>query len=111
MCTMSETTGRAKTAIIAVLLFVGVAAATGYIATQWGANRAVTLLVALALVAGLVWLVLTVVSILTATSVRRERADEAWKDKDEQVRQMERRTIILPEDRPQPGRRRRNPDA
>ena len=111
MSPMEPKTGRLKTLAIVLGLFVVVAGATAFIATEWGTNRALTLLVALALVAGLVWLVLTIVSIVAATSARRERADDAWKEKDEQVRHVERRTIILPDENRTPGRRRRNPDA
>lgn len=109
MTTMNS--GRLKTIAISLVLLVVVGAASMYIATEYGTSRAITVLVAVALVAGLTWLVLMIVSILTATSARRERADDAWKEKDEQLRPIERRTIILPEERRNPGRRRKNPDA
>ena len=109
MTTMNS--GRLKTIAISLVLLVVVGAASMFIATEYGSSRAITVLVAIALVAGLTWLVLTIVSIVTATGARKERADDAWKEKDEQLRPIERRTIILPEERRTPGRRRKNPDA
>ena len=102
--------GRAKTIAISLVLLVAIGAASTYIATEYGSSRAMTLLVAIALVAGLTWLVLSVVSIVAATGARRERADEVWKEKDESLRPIERRTIILPEERRPAGRRRRKPE-
>ena len=102
--------GRLRTIAISLVLLLVVGAASLYIATEYGTSRAITVLVAIALVAGLTWLVLTVVSIVAATGARRERADDAWKEKDESLRPIERRTIILPDERRPAGRRRRKPE-
>ena len=76
MSPMEPKTGRLKTLAIVLGLFVVVAGATAFIATEWGTNRALTLLVALALVAGLVWLVLSIGLLVAGTGVRRERAGD-----------------------------------
>lgn len=102
--------GRLRTIAISLVLLLVVGAASMYIATEYGTSRAITVLVAVALVAGLTWLVLTVVSIVATTGARRERADDVWKEKDESLRPIERRTIILPEERRPAGRRRRKPE-
>src|SRR5690606_30684313 len=75
MTTMGETSSRGKSIAIAIALLVVVLAAAGFLATQWGVSRALTVLVAIVLVGALAWGILIVVGILSAASARREPDD------------------------------------
>lgn len=108
MTTMGETSGRLKTIGISLVLLVVVAAASMFIATQYGTSRAITVLVAIALIAGLTWLVLTIVSIVATTGVRRDRNDGTLTN---EQRPVPRRAPIMPDAPRATGRRRKNPDA
>ncbi len=108
MSTMGDTSGRLKTIAISVALLVVVGASSLYIASEYGTNRAITVLVAVALIAGLTWLILTIVSIVAATGVRRDRSDGALTN---EQRPVPRRAPIMPDAPRATGRRRKNPDA
>jgi len=109
---MADTRGRLKTIAISLVMLVVLGAAAVYISTEYGTNRAITALVAVALIAALVWVILTVVGIVVATGARRTRADEDSTLRNEQ-RPVPRRTPVLPSEDPSKrvGRRRKDPEA
>ena len=99
-------TGRLKTIAITLAMLVVIGGAGAYIATEYGRSRAITVIAAVGLVAALVWIILTVVSIVTATNARRVVTEEDTALRNEQ-RPVARRTI-LPGDDKQVGRRRKD---
>ena len=98
--------GRVKTLIITVVMLVVLGGAGSYIATEYGRSRAITVIAAVGVTAALVWIVLTVVSIVTATNARRVVTEEDRALHNEQ-RPVARRTI-LPGDDKRVGRRRKD---
>ncbi|MBC9226666.1 hypothetical protein GL325_10050 [Aeromicrobium sp. 636] len=111
---MADTRGRIKTIVISLVMLVVMGAAAVYLSTEYGTNRAITVLVAVALIAALVWLILTVIGILVATSARRTRtgAEDDSTLRNEQ-RPVPRRAPIISSEDPakRVGRRRKDPDA
>lgn len=99
-------TGRATSIAIAIVLLVVAGAAGAYIAGEYGRSRAITVMAAVGLVAALTWVVLMVVSIVTAVSARRVVVEEDDTPRNQQ-RPVARRTI-LPGDEKPVGRRRRD---
>ncbi|WP_286929144.1 MULTISPECIES: hypothetical protein [Aeromicrobium] len=102
-------TGRLKTIAITLVMLVVIGGAGVYIATEYGRSRAITVIAAVGLVAALAWVILTIVSIITATSARRILTEEDTTLRNEQ-RPVARRTI-LPGDDKQVGRRRKDPSG
>jgi hypothetical protein len=113
MTHMVDKTGKTKTIAITLAMFVVLGAASAYISTQYGANRAITVLAAVGLVAALAWVILTVVAVVAAAGARRSVLDDDHAPLRNEQRPVPRRAPILPrEDETQRvGRRRRNPDA
>ncbi|WP_153303011.1 hypothetical protein [Aeromicrobium choanae] len=99
-------TGRLKTIAITLAMLIVIGGAGVYIATEYGRSRAITVIAAVGLVAALAWVILTVVSIITATSARRVHTEEDTTLRNEQ-RPVARRTILPGEDK-QVGRRRKD---
>lgn len=100
-------TGRLKTVVITVAMFLVFAAAAAWIATEYGASRAITVIAAIGLVAALTWIILAVVSIITATKAHREVEDEGALRNEQ--RAVPRRAPIMPgeDDAKRVGRRRK----
>ncbi|MET1133278.1 MAG: hypothetical protein ABWX60_07660 [Aeromicrobium sp.] len=99
-------TGRIKTVAITLAMLIVIGGVGFYIATEYGRSRAITVIAAVGLIAALVWVALTVVSIVTASNARRVVSEEDSTLRNEQ-RPVARRTI-LPGDDKQVGRRRKD---
>ena len=110
---MAEGTGRGRNIAIIIAMLVVVGAASAYIATQHGTNRAIMIVVAVVLVGALAWLVLAIISVATVTSVKRYEDGSDTTLRNEQ-RPVPKRAPILSTDEETPrqtGHRRRKPES
>ncbi|MCD9154926.1 hypothetical protein [Aeromicrobium duanguangcaii] len=109
---MADRSGKLKTIAISLVMFVVLGGAAAYISVEYGTNRAATVLAAVGLVAALVWVILTVVGIVVATSARRTFSEDDSTLRNEQRPVPRRSPIISTDDESKRvGRRRKNPDA
>ncbi|WP_146827963.1 hypothetical protein [Aeromicrobium flavum] len=109
---MVDKSSRIKTIAVTLAMLVVLGAAAAWIATEYGANRAITVIAAIGLVAALVWIILTVVAFVGAANARRVVTEEDSTLRNVQ-RPVPRRSPILSgeDESKRVGRRRRDPDA
>ncbi|GAA3545818.1 hypothetical protein AFL01nite_24200 [Aeromicrobium flavum] len=112
MTHMVDKSSRIKTIAVTLAMLVVLGAAAAWIATEYGANRAITVIAAIGLVAALVWIILTVVAFVGAANARRVVTEEDSTLRNVQ-RPVPRRSPILSgeDESKRVGRRRRDPDA
>lgn len=115
---MAAGSSRGRSAVVAVALLALFGAAVAYVWLQYGVNRALTTAVALVAIFALVWLALTVVSLISVWRSKRKRSTIADGPLTNTQRPVARRPPILTErsdphspdsdEPPTPGRRRKN---